>query len=145
MFLERVARGERGLLALRRLRAGWADPDGLDVDELVDAELTQLTAVAAALHAAKGQPRIGCHDAVDEDRARLDLPSQRFSLVDSLRPDRGMLSLSGRGENRHGLRGTEQSATEAWRHRENLKISVSRCLWRILRVSQPMGRLRHGL
>src|SRR5205085_7774087 len=83
------ARERRLLLALRRLRAGWADPDGLDVDELVDAELTQLTAVAAALHAAKGQPRIGCHDAVDEDRARLDLPSQRFSLVDVLCPDRG--------------------------------------------------------
>src|SRR5438094_10136883 len=55
--------------------------------------------------------------------------------------------LTSRGENRHGLRGTEPSATEAQRHEENLRIlGVSVSLWRILRVSQPGGRfLPHGL
>src|SRR3989442_11541005 len=47
--------------------------------------------------------------------------------------------LAGRGESRHGLRGTEQSATEARRHRENLKtLCVSASLWRLLRASQPL-------
>src|SRR5438132_1490566 len=48
----------------------------------------------------------------------------------------------GRGESRHGLRDTEQLATKAQSHRENLKIlCVSVSLWRILRVSQPVRRV----
>src|SRR5207245_1938523 len=50
--------------------------------------------------------------------------------------------LAGRGESRHGLRGTEPWATEAQRHGENLKVlCVSVSLRRILGVSQPVGRL----
>src|SRR5438876_10283327 len=55
--------------------------------------------------------------------------------------------LAGRGESRHGLRGTEPSATEAQRHRENLKIlCVSVSLWRIFSVSRsPWDEFCHGL
>jgi hypothetical protein len=39
--------------------AGGGAHRGLDVDELADTEVGELTAVAAALHSAEGQPRVG--------------------------------------------------------------------------------------
>src|SRR5712691_2524763 len=50
--------------------------------------------------------------------------------------------LAGRGESRHGLRGAEQirhRVTETQRKLKILCVFVS--LWRVLRVSQPVGRL----
>src|SRR6266480_4097422 len=46
------------------------DPHTLDVDELADAELAQLTAEAGVLDAAKWQTRIGCDHAIDEEQPR---------------------------------------------------------------------------
>src|SRR5262249_56624420 len=50
-----------------------ADPDGLDVDELADAVLGELAAVAGALDAAEGQTRVGPDDADHRRAAPLDL------------------------------------------------------------------------
>src|SRR6202035_5796745 len=52
------------------------DPHCLDVDELPDADLGELAAVARALDAAEGQAGVGLDGAVDEDRAGLDLRGQ---------------------------------------------------------------------
>src|SRR6185295_1441721 len=69
----------------------WAwsgDPDGLDVDELADAVLRELAAVARALDPTERQPRVGLDQAVDEHRARLDLRGQPFGAGAILRPQR---------------------------------------------------------
>src|SRR6266511_4023786 len=75
---------------------GLGDPDRLDVDELADAVLRELAAVAGALDAAEGQARVGLDDAVDEHGARLDLRRQMFGARAALRPEGGA-EAEGRG------------------------------------------------
>src|SRR2546428_539766 len=66
----------------------------------------------------------------------------RSPLRQSLR----RLSLAGRGESRHGLRGTESLATEAQRHGENQEFSVSPCLGGAFSVSRsPWDDFCHWL
>src|SRR5579875_3454763 len=72
------------------LRAvGGIQNDGLDVHELAKAEFAQLAAVAAALHAAERQPRVGRHQAVDEHHARLDPAHQLGRPLEIARPQAG--------------------------------------------------------
>src|SRR2546427_139532 len=56
------------------------DIDGLDVDELSDAIAGELASIAALLHTAEGEPRVGSHDLVHKDRAALD-PLHRDTLT----------------------------------------------------------------
>ena len=48
------------------------DDDGFDVDEFMDAEAREFTAVAAVLDAAKRQHRVGFDGGVDEDEPGFD-------------------------------------------------------------------------
>jgi len=61
-------------------------PHRLDVDELADAHGGEFAAIAAALHAAERQTRVGLDDAVDEHRTRLDPRRQGFALPGVARP-----------------------------------------------------------
>src|SRR5262245_52497928 len=78
--------------------AASADPDGLDVDELTDALLGELPAVAGTLDAAEGQTRVRLDDAVHEHRAGLDLRGEPLRPNAILRPQR-------RAEPEHGVVG----------------------------------------
>src|SRR5207244_13138921 len=89
-----VARWQALLGAPKRVRslavlAGRAAPHRLDVGELFDSILRQLPAVARPLHAAEGQPRVGCDHAVDEDEPRLDTLRELLGSLDVTRPDVG--------------------------------------------------------
>src|SRR5579862_6771105 len=53
-------------------QAGSGDMDGLDVDELADAEARELPAVTALLDAAERETRIGAHGVVHEHAAAFD-------------------------------------------------------------------------
>ena len=72
-------------------RFGSANPNGLDVHELADAKLREFAAVTGMLDAAKRQPRIGRHHAVDENRSR-------FELFDELRLFVGIVGPCGGAE-----------------------------------------------
>src|SRR3954469_8295032 len=78
-----------GSVALRLLAAGPAHPDRLGVHELAHAQLGELTAVAALLHAAEGEVRIAGGHAVDERHAGLDVPDEPGALVLVLAPQVG--------------------------------------------------------
>src|SRR2546427_12237704 len=70
-------------------RHALRDPDGFDVDELADAVLRQLAAIARALDPAEGQARVRLHEAVDEHRARFDLGRQPLGPRAVAGPQRG--------------------------------------------------------
>src|SRR6266567_4031091 len=60
------------LLIVDHALSGVAHPHRLDVHEFVDPELRQLAPIAALLHAAERQARVGSDHAVDEHGAGLD-------------------------------------------------------------------------
>src|SRR5436305_5442351 len=68
------------------LSACWADPDSLDVQELPDSEGRELSPIAAVLHAAEGEARVGRRHTVDEDVPGLDAPCQRLPALRILSP-----------------------------------------------------------
>src|SRR5947209_11714400 len=65
---------------------GGADPDGLDVDELSDAEGGEFAAIATPLDAAEGQARVACGHAVYENAARFEVASDGAPALDVARP-----------------------------------------------------------
>jgi len=60
----------------RQSRPRRSNPDGLDVDELADAEFGEFAAIAGLLHAAEGEAGIGGDHAVDKHLPRLNLARQ---------------------------------------------------------------------
>src|SRR5262249_54203308 len=62
------------------------DDDGLDVDELADADGSELAAVTRALHPAEGKPGIGGYHAVDERQAGLEVAHEPLELAWVPRP-----------------------------------------------------------
>src|SRR5947208_13189726 len=72
-----------------------ADPDGLDVLELVHAELGELSAEARALDASEGEPRVRGHHAVNEDEPRLDPRGDALPALDVAGPDVGAQTVLG--------------------------------------------------
>src|SRR3712207_3958584 len=84
----------RGSLGCRRAGvalllpvAGRTDPDGLDVHELVHAQVGELAPVTALLDPAEGQLRIAGDHAVDERQAGGDVADERAPLVLVLAPE----------------------------------------------------------
>ncbi len=81
------------------------DPDGLDVDELANAERRQFASVPTALDPTERQAWItGCHP-VDEDATRLDPACKLLSMLDIARPEVATQAISGSISDRDGLLG----------------------------------------
>src|ERR1051326_6837032 len=60
--------------------------DGLDIHELAQAELAQLSTVAARLDTTERETRVGRDHPVDEDTARLELTGKSLRLHACVRP-----------------------------------------------------------
>src|SRR4051812_37984572 len=80
-----------------------AHPHALDVRELVEAELRELTPVARLLHATERETGIALHHPVDEAGARLQLCREAIREVAVLGEDRRAESVLGGVGDRKGI------------------------------------------
>src|SRR6476659_9151243 len=74
------ARVQRCLFGLS-LRALWSrELHAFDIHKLTNTELTQLSAIARALHSTEWKRRLRCDHAVDEYQPGLDFPNKLLAL-----------------------------------------------------------------